>query len=159
MSDEEELADGEDAPKKKKGGLVIGLVLALVGGGGAFAFTSGMLGGDSSADANVARANISDDLAFVSVEPMTVSVGQPSDRRHLRFRAELEVDSNGKSDVEKLLPRVVDVLNTYLQSLTIAEIEDPSALLTLRSQMRRRVDLVVGGDRVHDLLVMEFVLN
>ena len=159
MSDEEELADGEDTPKKKKGGLVIGLVLALVGGGGAFAFTSGMLGGGDSAAAPVSRANISDDLAFVSVEPMTVSVGQPSDRRHLRFRAELEVDSNGKSDVEKLLPRVVDVLNTYLQSLTVAEIEDPSALLTLRSQMRRRVDLVVGGDRVHDLLVMEFVLN
>lgn len=159
MSDEEELADVEDAPKKKKGGLVIGLVLALVGGGGAFAFTSGMLGGGDSAETPAARANISDDLAFVPVQPMTVSVGQPSDRRHLRFRAELEVDSNGKSDVEKLLPRVVDVLNTYLQSLTIAEIEDPSALLTLRSQMRRRVDLVVGGDRVHDLLVMEFVLN
>ncbi len=159
MSDEEELADGEAAPKKKKGGLVIGLVLALVGGGGAFAFTSGMLGGGDSADAPAARSNISDDLAFVSVEPMTVSVGQPSDRRHLRFRAELEVGADGKGDVEKLLPRVVDVLNTYLQSLTIAEIEDPSALLTLRSQMRRRVDLVVGGDRVHDLLVMEFVLN
>ena len=90
---------------------------------------------------------------------MTVSVGDPNGRRHLRFRAELEVDSAGKGDVEKLLPRVVDVLNTYLQSLTIAEIEDPSALLTLRSQMRRRIDLVVGGDRVHDLLVMEFVLN
>ena len=159
MSDEEEVADGEDAPKKKKGGLVIGLVLALLGGGGAFAFTSGMLGGGDSTEAPVARANISDDLEFVSVEPMTVSVGKPSDRRHLRFRAELEVDANGKSDVEKLLPRVVDVLNTYLQSLTVAEIEDPSALLTLRSQMRRRVDLVVGGDRVRDLLVMEFVLN
>lgn len=159
MADEDELADGENAPKKKKGGLVIGLVLALVGGGGAFAFTSGMLGGSDAAEAPASHANIGDDLEFVSVEPMTVSVGQSSDRRHLRFRAELEVDSNSKSDIEKLLPRVVDVLNTYLQSLTVAEIEDPAALLTLRSQMRRRVDLVVGGDRVHDLLVMEFVLN
>ena len=106
-----------------------------------------------------AQVNLSDDLAFVPIEPMTVSVGGPSVRRHLRFRAELEVDPAGQADIEKLLPRVVDVLNTYLQSLSIAEIEDPSALLTLRSQMRRRIDLVVGGDRVHDLLVMEFVLN
>ena len=158
MADEEEVDGKEDAPKKKKGGLVIGLVLALVGGGGAFAVTSGMLGGGGGAETPV-HESVGDDLAFVSVEPMTVSVGDPNGRRHLRFRAELEVDSAGKGDVEKLLPRVVDVLNTYLQSLTIAEIEDPSALLTLRSQMRRRIDLVVGGDRVHDLLVMEFVLN
>ena len=155
---EDDSADGdEETPKKKKGGLVIGLVLALVGGGGAFAVTSGMLGGEE--EKAPVRENLSDDLSFVSVEPMTISVGAPSDRRHLRFRAELEVDPDGRSEVEKLLPRVVDVLNTYLQSLTIAEIEDPSALLTLRSQMRRRIDLVVGGDRVNDLLVMEFVLN
>ena len=159
MADEEEVEDEESAPKKKKGGLVIGLVLALVGGGGAFAVTSGMLGGGGGEAPAPANESIGDDLAFVSMEPMTVSVGDPSTRRHLRFRAELEVDSAVQSDVEKLLPRVVDVLNTYLQSLTIAEIEDPSALLTLRSQMRRRIDLVVGGDRVHDLLVMEFVLN
>ena len=150
--------DGEEEPKKKKGGLVIGLVLGLVGAGGAFAVTSGMLGGGGEAAAP-AKAMLSEELSFVPVQPMTVSVGSPADRRHLRFRAELEVDPAGRSEVEKLLPRVVDVLNTYLQSLTIAEIEDPSALLTLRSQMRRRIDLVVGGDRINDLLVMEFVLN
>jgi flagellar FliL protein len=158
MAGEEDIEDEGETPKKKRGGLVIGLVLALVGGGGAFAFTSGMLGGSGGEEA-ATHDMLSDDLAFIPVEPMTVSVGGPSERRHLRFRAELEVDPNGQSDIEKLLPRVVDVLNTYLQSLTVAEIEDPSALLTLRSQMRRRIDLVVGGDRVRDLLVMEFVLN
>ncbi len=159
MAEEEEVEGEEDAPKKKKGGLVIGLVLALVGGGGAFAVTSGMFGGGGDSVEAPVHESIGDDLAFVPMDPMTVSVGDPNTRRHLRFRAELEVDSSVRGDVEKLLPRVVDVLNTYLQSLTIAEIEDPSALLTLRSQMRRRIDLVVGGDRVHDLLVMEFVLN
>ena len=158
MADEEEV-EGEEAPKKKRGGLIIGLVLALAGGGGAFAFTSGMIGGGGGEKEAVAHEGIADDLAFIPIEPMTVSIGGLANRRHLRIRAELEVDEAGRGDVEKLLPRVVDVLNTYLQSLSIAEIEDPSALLTLRSQMRRRIDLVVGGDRVHDLLVMEFVLN
>ena len=158
MADEEELDEDAEPPKKKRGGMLIGLVLALIGGGGAFAFTSGMLGGGGGSE-KPAHEMLSDDLAFIPVEPMTVSVNGPTGRRHLRFRAELEVDPAGQADIEKLLPRVVDVLNTYLQSLTVAEIEDPSALLTLRSQMRRRIDLVVGGDRVHDLLVMEFVLN
>lgn len=156
----EDAADGGDAPKKSgKGGLLIGLVLAVVAGGAGFAFTSGMLGGGSGGKASAAPMKLSDDLAFVPIEPMTVALGRPSERRYLRFRAELEVDKAYKPDVEALMPRVVDVLNTYLQSLEMADIENPSSLLTLRSQMRRRVDLVVGGNRVHDLLVMEFVVN
>ena len=158
----EDAAEEGDAPKKSgKGGLLIGLVLAVVAGGAGFAFTSGMLGGggDGGDKADAAMMTLSDDVAFLPVEPMTVALGRPSERRYLRFRAELEVDKAYQSDVEALMPRVVDVLNTYLQSLEMADIENPSSLLTLRSQMRRRVDLVVGGNRVHDLLVMEFVVN
>lgn len=158
MADESE-ENAEDAPKSKKGSLLIGLVLALAGGGGAFAYTSGMIGGATSGAPKEKLVTLSDDLAFVPMEPITVSLGDTSQRRFLRFRAELEVAAVYKSDIEKLLPRVVDVLNTYLQSLSLKDIEDPSSLLTLRSQMRRRIDLVVGGDRVHDLLVMEFVVN
>lgn len=149
--------ESQAAKKPGKGGLLIGLVLACVGGGAGFALTSGVLGGHSEMEAS--QPSLSEDLAFVPIEPMTVAVGKPSDRRYLRFRAELEVAREYKSDVEGMLPRVVDVLNTYLQSLEMEDIEAPSSLLALRSQMRRRVDLVVGGNRVNDLLVMEFVVN
>ena len=158
MADETDDTAQEKTPKKK-GGLVIGLILALAGGGGAFAYTSGMIGGSPGASGTAEHTSYGDDLAFIPVDPMTVSLGDATQRRFLRFRAELEVGASYKSDIEKLMPRVVDVLNTYLQSLSLEDIEDPSSLLTLRSQMRRRVDLVVGGDRVHDLLVMEFVVN
>ncbi len=157
MAEEEAVEGEETAPKKKRGGLVVGLVLALVGGAGAFAFTSGMIGGGADGGGS-AHELIGDEMAFVPVEPMTVSLGDLADRRFLRFRAELEVDPAKQADVEKVMPRVVDVLNTYLQSLSLADVEDPSSLLTLRAQMRRRVELVVGGG-VNDLLVMEFVVN
>ena len=157
MAEEDEQDDVEEKPKKK-GGLLIGLVLAIAAGGGAFAFTSGMLGGgDQPMEQKMVM--LSDGLSFIPVEPMTVAIGNPADRRFLRFRAELEVAEEAEGDISKMLPRVMDVLNTYLQSLEMSDIEDPSALLKLRSQMRRRVDLVVGGDRVHDLLVLEFVVN
>lgn len=149
---------GEDAPKKSKLGLIVGLLLAVVGAaGGFFVTSSGMLSGDAKKAPKAAA--YSGDAAFVPVEPMTISIGPPSDNRYLRFRAELEVKPAYKADVETLLPRVVDVLNTYLRSISMADVEDPSALLTLRSQMRRRIDLVVGEDKVNDLLVMEFVVN
>ena len=101
----------------------------------------------------------SDDTDFVAIEPMTVLLGHSGERRYLRFTAQLEIDPSHKDQVTKLLPRVVDVLNTYLRSLSMSDVEDPSSLLTLRSQMRRRIDLVVGGGAVRDLLVMEFVVN
>lgn len=149
---------GSDAPKKSRAGLIIGVVLAIVGGaGGYFLTSSGMLSGEASTLAK--KAAYSGDIAFVPVDPMTISIGPPADNRYLRFRAELEVKADQKATVEALLPRVVDVLNTYLRSISMADVEDPSALLTLRSQMRRRIDLVVGEDKVNDLLVMEFVVN
>ena len=149
---------GDEAPKKSKMGLLVGLFLAAIGGVGGFFFTSGgMSSGDTKAPSKqVAYAG---DVAFVPVDPMTISIGSPANNRYLRFRAELEVKAGYKADVEALLPRVVDVLNTYLRSISMADVEDPSALLTLRSQMRRRIDLVVGEDKVNDLLVMEFVVN
>lgn len=149
--------DVEEPAKKSKFGLIVGVLLALVGGGGGYFVTSsGMLAGDAKSEP---KKMASKGVSFVEVEPMTVPIGTPAERRYLRFRAQLEVKSDYKSDVEALLPRVVDVLNTYLRSITMADVEDPSSLLTLRSQMRRRVDLVVGGDKVNDLLVMEFVVN
>lgn len=150
--------DGEETPKKSKAGLLIGLVLALVGAGaGFFVTSSGMLSSDKPAVEK--SGSYVDNLAFVAIDPMTVSIGPPSESRYLRFRAELEVKADYKSDVEAMLPRVVDVLNTYLRSISMADVEDPSALLTLRAQMRRRIDLVVGEGKVNDLLVMEFVVN
>jgi flagellar FliL protein len=78
---------------------------------------------------------------------------------HLRFRGHLEVRAGQEAAVENLMPRVMDVLNSYLRALDFEEIERTSALIKLRSQMLRRIQLVVGEGRVRDLLVTEFVLN
>lgn len=157
MAVDGEADTGTESKKSIKGPLMIGVILSLVGAGGGFGFTSGILtSGDSE---NPSLQPISGDLAFVPIEPMTISIGEPSKRRFLKFRGSLEVDKSVQADIERLLPRVMDVLNTYLSSLDLSDIEDPASLLILRSQMRRRIDLVVGGDRVRDLLVLEFVVS
>ena len=58
-----------------------------------------------------------------------------------------------------LLPRIVDVMNGYLRALDAAELENPAALVRLRAQMLRRIQIVTGEGRVRDLLITEFVLN
>ena len=64
-----------------------------------------------------------------------------------------------EDEVTKLTPRVLDVLNSYLRAVDIAVLSDPPALIKLRAQMLRRIQLVTGEGRVRDLLILEFVLN
>ncbi|KRS11302.1 flagellar basal body protein FliL [Roseovarius atlanticus] len=163
MEDTEDQLD-EPPKKKSKLPLIVGLVLALAGGGGGFyAVSSGLiLGGGSTEDHAHEQEDreVKDmpDVAFVPIEPLVISVGG-KDVSHLRFRAQLEVRSAYREEVEKLMPRVVDVLNSYLRAVAVEDLSNNSALVRLRAQMLRRVQVVTGGDRVNDLLIMEFVLN
>lgn len=155
-------ADLEEGPKKKsKLPMIIGLVLALAGGGGGyFAVASGLIlgGGEEAAMAEKADPPGSD-VAFVPIEPLTVSLGRESANRHLRFHAQLEVSGGFEAEVGAVMPRIVDVMNSYLRAIDVRELEDPATLLRLRAQLLRRIQIITGEDRVKDLLIMEFVLN
>ncbi len=162
MADEE---DSEDEPKKKgsKLPLILSLVIGLGGGGGAFfAIYSGMLFG-SDANEEMVEEVVEEvgipDVAFVPVDPLLIGIGHGTAERHLRFRAQLEVPKPVQAEVEKVLPRVVDVMNTYLRAVEITDLEDPAALVRLRAQLLRRVQVVTGQTRVRDLLIMEFVVS
>lgn len=164
---EEEITE-EDAPKKKsKLPLIIGVVLALAGGGGGFfAVQSGMILGAGDETEMAEKVEEAEhpmdeipDVVFIPLDPLMISLGPQSKYQYLRFAAQLEVDSAYQADVETVLPRVFDVLNGYLRAVDVADLEKPSSLIRLRSQMLRRIQTVVGRDRVNDLLVMEFVLN
>jgi len=166
--------------KSSKKGLLIGLALALLGGGGGFYLTySGMVssllgGGDqetSSAESHgespaaddhgesAGHAETTGATGFVPLNPITISLGPRGQSRHLRFAAQLEVATAHIDEVQRLMPRITDVLNIYLRALDPHELEEPAALLRLRAQMLRRVQIVTGPRFVNDLLVMEFVLN
>lgn len=163
MSDASE--EVEDQPKKSsKLPLILGLVLALVGGGGGFFATwSGMIlapGGDEkSAEETVPDAKPTLEVVYVEVDPLVISLPRTSSARHLRFRAHLEVSTEAQEAVGNLVPRVVDVLNSYLRALDPSVLENPASLARLRAQMLRRVQVVTGPGKVRDLLIMEFVLT
>ena len=136
--------------------LLIGAVAAiLLGAGGWFTLHSGLVGGGA-ADHGGAMPT---DMAFVPVPPLVISLGPDSRHRHLRFGATLEVDRARQAQVEAMMPRVVDVLNSYLRAIDVAAFEEPAALFRLRAQMLRRVQLVTAEAAVRDLLITEFVFN
>jgi flagellar FliL protein len=155
----------EEKPKRPHLPLILGLVLAVLGGvGGFLAVRAGLVPFGGKADHVAAAVPAPHEvdfgnLVFVPIEPLVVSYAEAGRSRHLRFRAELEVPAKQATEVARVMPRVVDVLNTYLRALRLSDLEESSALMRLRGQMLRRVQAVVGEGRVNDLLVMEFVLD
>ncbi|GFE64398.1 flagellar basal body-associated FliL family protein [Litoreibacter roseus] len=159
MSDEE-TDQSPEVPKGGKKGFLIGLILAFGLGSGAFYATySGMILGPKTDVADHAPVkNESPVVSFVPIDPMIISLGT-GNRQQLRFNAQLEVDPAYTADVSHLMPRILDILNGYLRAVDITELEDPAALIRLRAQMLRRVQLVTGEGYVRDLLITEFVFS
>lgn len=166
----------DETPKKSRLPLIMGVVLALAGGGGAFAATYlGLLDsvlGTSHAEDTSASGEHGDLAAstsvqgqahaatgFVPLTPITINIGTGDRTQMLRFGAQLEVPLSRSAEVQHLMPRIVDVLNVYLRALDPRELQDPAAILRLRGQMLRRAQIVTGPGAVSDLLIEEFVMN
>ena len=164
---EEEVEEGaEDVPKKKsKLPMLLGLVLAIaLGGGGFFAVYSGMIlasesPAEHSEDTETKEMVELPDVSFIEIDPIVINLGVNSSSGHLKFHAQLEVEPSAEDEIEKLKPRVVDVMNGYLRAISTEQLEEPSALIKIRAQLLRRIQIVTGEGRVRDLLIMEFVLN
>jgi flagellar FliL protein len=149
----------DEPPRGRKKLILVSLVLAAIGaGGGYFASASGLLpvaaGAGKDREQSATR-----DTAFLPVDPIVISLGSTATNRHLSFRAQLEVPSDAMPEVSGLMPRIVDVLNSYLRAVDVREFDSPHGLVRMRAQMLRRVQIIVGDAKVRDLLVMEFVLN
>ncbi len=156
-----EITVGEAHKTRSKKPLLLGLVLAmLLGGGGFYATYAGLILGHAEDEhALEAVPGPLQGIAFVPLETMVVSLGPDSGSAHLRFTAQVEVVDAAAADVTLLTPRILDVLNSYLRAIDTKLIEDPSAMAKLRAQMLRRIQMVTGEGRVRDLLITEFVLN
>jgi flagellar FliL protein len=158
-----DVAEPQDvAPKKSKKPLIIGLVLAiLLGGGGFYATYSGMIlaPAEQGAAHPESTAEALPDIAFVPIEPLVISLGDAASGRFLRFTSQLEVNGPMVPDVTLLLPRIVDVVNGYLRAIEPASLDEPAMMMKIRAQLLRRVQMVTGEGRVRDLLITEFVLN
>ncbi|MEO8531816.1 MAG: flagellar basal body-associated FliL family protein [Deltaproteobacteria bacterium] len=160
-------AETEEKPKKKSKALLFGLILAvLLGAGGFFAAQKGLIPGLGASHAPEADTHAESeepvpggDVEFVAVEPLTVTLTSSDRYKYLRFSSQIEVPMGEVEAVTKLMPRIVDAMNSYLRAVNPDEFERDGALLKLRSQLLRRVQLVVGETHATNLLVMEFVLN
>lgn len=167
---------GNAPAKRSKVPLLIGLAgMLALGGGGFYATYSGLLlgakasaaqgggpgaqTGGHGASAGGHGAPAGGNVDFVAIPPLLISLGPAAQSAHLRFTADLETAPDQAAMVKRMMPRVLDVLNSYLRAVRLSDLEDPSALTRLRAQMLRRIQTVLGEGMVRDLLITEFVMN
>lgn len=142
--------------------IMVSFILSLAAGIGAFYGTQKFFAPQSESEGESNRLNQKYDVegyVYIPLDTIIISLGEGSEKSHLRLRMQLEVPKAQKQQVEQLKPRVIDVLNTFLRALKLEELERPTALTLLRTKMLRRIKIVLGEEVVNDLLISEFVLN
>jgi len=148
--------------EKKKSGLrpvLFGLLGALaLGGGGFYAVYAGLILAPGSNPA--AQARDPQDLpTYLAIEQLTLSLASAEAAQHLRLSAHIEVAPGRLTEAEAFRPRFLSVMNTYLRAIEPRDLQDPAALIRLRAQLLRRLQMVAGEDLIKDFLITEFILN
>ncbi|MFB2531490.1 flagellar basal body-associated protein FliL [Paracoccus sp. p4-l81] len=131
------------------------IVLVLAGAGFAVTYLGllqGLVGGSGQHESHDAAP------AFVAIEPMAIVIpGTPP--RQFRLSAQIEVAPDQIAAVQGMMPRVQNVLQGFLRAVEPDRLADRAAWFELRLQMLYRIRMVLGEDRVRDLLITDFIVN
>lgn len=168
MSEEEEKEAVEEAPKKPSPlkilipAAISAVVLGGVAAGVAFVMTgekADCVGASEDMAHGEKITRNYDDIAFVNLDPLVISLGPNANSQYLKVSITLETFGAEQKKIEHLVPKFRDVLNTYLRAVDESDIAEPAAMIRLRAQMLRRIQLIAPPDTVENVLITDFVLN
>jgi flagellar basal body-associated protein FliL len=173
------------APKKSKTGLIIGIVIAmitLVGGSVAGAVLGPKLLGAPEADSAEEEASaheskgeeskggheskgkkgqLSEKIVSVEIPPIVVDLRDADGRiRHLKVGLAAELGETVNVEEFKLVsPRGREATLSYLRSLTFEDVSDPARYASIKDEISKRMIEAIGADKVHRILLVDFVLQ
>jgi flagellar protein FliL len=161
--DENEEAEGEGAAKpaaKRKFSLklILTVVAAVVGlggvGGGAYHFMS------SRSEAAPA-AKVAPPPVFFDMPDILVNLSSTGDRtQYLKVKVVLELpDEQMKAQIEPLMPRVMDMFQTYLRELRANDLDGSAGLYRLKEELTRRVNAAIAPEHINAVLFKEIVVQ
>ena len=142
MTDETARAGGAAARGGGGRGLLLGAfaLSLLLGGGSFYAVYSGMVTlpfaaasapGEERDPPSAPAVEAGPPPAFVPLDPLVVSLGPQSEADHLKVTVTIETPPGEAEAVSDRLPRIADVLNTFLRAVDEGVFEDPAAIWPL----------------------------
>jgi flagellar protein FliL len=153
-------ADGAAKPKKKLPLKMIIMAAAgavVLGGGGLGAYLVLGHSGNEKPKEAVAKPATFVDLPDVLVNLSTTG----SDRtQYLKVKIVLELPDAGLvSQIQPLMPRVMDAFQTYLRELRPTDLDGSAGLYRLKEELTRRVNAVVAPSHITAVLFKEIVVQ
>jgi flagellar FliL protein len=168
LEDEPEEGEGEAAPKKgwlpkfKMPSLKMMIIIAagvlVLGGGGGGAYFYFF----SSPAHEKPKQEAAKPALFVDLPDVLVNLSNPSSERtqYLKVKIVLEVpDPEVVTQIQPLMPRVMDAFQTYLRELRPTDLDGSAGLYRLREELTRRVNTAVSPHRITAVLFKEIVVQ
>ncbi len=162
-----EIEDGEEEqPRRRFSGkkilLFIGLPLVLIGGATQTGLLGDMFGGEKPAEGEVVEeVEPPKEAIYFDLPDMLVNLntggGKP---RYLKLSVSLEVyDDATVSELERVLPRVIDRFQVYLRELRAEDISGSAGVYRLKEELLARVTSAVEEHEVNDVLFREMLVQ
>jgi flagellar FliL protein len=101
-------------------------------------------------------------VAFFDVPDLLVNLSTSSTERtqYLKAKVVLELpDPALTTQVQSVMPRVMDVFQTYLRELRPSDLEGSAGVYRLREELTRRVNAAIAPGRVNAVLFKEIVVQ
>jgi flagellar FliL protein len=99
---------------------------------------------------------------FVDVPDMLVNlVGTPGERvQYLKVKVVLEVKEEKQVEtIKPTMPRVTDIMQTYLRELRPSDLNGSAGLFRLREELTKRVNVALAPNSVNAVLFKEIVIQ
>lgn len=166
--DEDKKAEPLDEPKKSKLGLILGIVggiVVLVGGvAGGIVLGPKLMGSPQAAQAEGAPTAVAElpppeKVVSAKFDPIIVDLrGQRGEVHHLKVGMAAELrDTVTEDDFKLVAPRGREAALTYLRSLKYEDATNPKKYSRIRTKLSGKVLEAVGKERVHRILLVDFV--
>jgi flagellar FliL protein len=165
-TDESEPGDSDAAeakPRPNRRKLIIlaaAAAVLLLMGGGAAAFFFGLFDGEHAA-ATPQAATAAQPPTFFALPDLVVTLNAGDRRtRYLKTRVSLELASaKDVSQMELLVPRIVDYCQTFLRELRPEELRGSAAIVRMRDELLKRVNAAVAPIVVHEILFTDLMVE
>jgi flagellar FliL protein len=164
--DDAQATEEAGAPEKKsklKLFIILGVALAVLGGGGFFAYTT-FLAPKPAVEGAEAEATNEKPKPVIGqmfvLDPFVVNLSDPKGKRYLKIRMELELET--PEALEKaglIIPKLRDMTIMMLTSLSFEEVMTPEGKIRIRDELVDRFNQVMKPERVEHLYFTEFVIQ
>ena len=97
---------------------------------------------------------------LITLDPFVVNLNEPGSSRYLKVQLQVEV-ANGAAakSFEKSKQLIRDDLLSYLSGLKVADTLGAESKDKIRDELQAAVGEVIGEDRVHRVVFIEFVVQ